>query len=368
LTQYIGISVEIERVEEEEPTSTRSGGQISNGDKTNEAAEEAADEYDDDEEYDDAILFLPTGFSRPKPKTYYRGSDPEWQEFRKVALDRPRVEKIRSTHSQPYAVQHFAYSPIDELTAMIRNLAQKNPTWNARLGTINTNKGKSWIELKFPDGPPVEYERPGIELTEDLEWRKTTRPVEDVHHQRLNKILFPTEVSKVLYQDAKRKAELSWKSLKAYMGWEETPQPETIQSVVQRVLANPPSPPTHGVSTATTSSPSASAATESKQAAESDSSLHSQAKALGFVLPDPKKLTLDLTQFRQDFRKTVKPYASQPPRGAIMVLGMIEVYGDRARITLNVTAAYDPKEGRYVGVKAGVWNLVDHSQSPKGGP
>jgi hypothetical protein len=58
---------------------------------------------------------------------------------------------------------------------MMRNFAQKNPTWTARLGPINTKKGKQWIELKFPDGPPVEYERPGLELTEDLEWRKTTR-------------------------------------------------------------------------------------------------------------------------------------------------------------------------------------------------
>lgn len=52
---------------------------------------------DEDDDYDDALLFLPTGFSRPKPQVFYKGSDPEWQEFKKVATDRPRCEKIHST-------------------------------------------------------------------------------------------------------------------------------------------------------------------------------------------------------------------------------------------------------------------------------
>jgi hypothetical protein len=53
------------------------------------------DEDDDDEEYDDALLFLPTGLSRPRPKQFWKGSDPEWQEFKKLATDRQRVDKIR---------------------------------------------------------------------------------------------------------------------------------------------------------------------------------------------------------------------------------------------------------------------------------
>jgi hypothetical protein len=254
---------------------------------------------------------------------------------------------------------------------MMRNFAQKNPTWTARLGPINTKKGKQWIELKFPDGPPVEYERPGIELTEDLEWRKTTRPVEHINHQRMNKILFPTEASNALYQDMKRKVELSWSSLGSYMGWAEKAEPETMQSKLQKFvdMANPSSPTTPEVSGASsTSDSSAPTAAQSKQPAESTASAESQVKALGFVLPDPKSLTLDLTNFRQDFRKAFKPYATPTPRGAIMVLGIIEVYGERARITLNVTGVYDPKEKRYVGINAAIWNIVDHRQTPRGGP
>jgi hypothetical protein len=59
--------------------------------------EDSEDEDDEEDDYDDALIFLPTGFSRPRPQTYYKGSDPEWQEFKKVATDRPRVVKIQST-------------------------------------------------------------------------------------------------------------------------------------------------------------------------------------------------------------------------------------------------------------------------------
>jgi hypothetical protein len=59
------------------------------------------DEVEEDEEdYDDALLFLPTGLSRPRPKTFWKGSDPEWEEFKKLSGDRPRIEKIRSMCSR----------------------------------------------------------------------------------------------------------------------------------------------------------------------------------------------------------------------------------------------------------------------------
>jgi hypothetical protein len=252
---------------------------------------------------------------------------------------------------------------------MMRTMALKNPTWTTRLGKIDPNKGKAWIELKFPDGPPVEYERPGIALTEDLEWRKATRPVEDLAHQRLNKVLFPTEVANALYEDVKRKTELSWKTAKASVGFGEKPEPETVQSVVQSVFAKPPASPTAGESaTSTGTSPPAATAVDSNGPTDPASQSSSQAKELGFALPDPKTLTLDLTRFRQDIRKNFKAYNLQPQRGTFNVLGLIEIYGERARITLHVGAVYDPKQGRYVAVKAAVWNLVDHHQRPKGGP
>jgi hypothetical protein len=252
-------------------------------------------------------------------------------------------------------------------------MAKKNPTWNQRLGTVDTKKGKAWIELKFPQGPPIEFERPGIELTEDLEWRKSTRPVADAHHRRLNKLLLPTEASNALYQDTKRKVALSWNELGVYIGWAEKPSPEakTPSILGAEDNHNPSAPRIPSASATSTTSASTTTATttpDSKPPADSASSLEAKAKVLGFVLPEPKSLTLDLAQFQQDFRKASKPAQMAIPRGCIHVLGLVEVYGERARITLNVTAAYDPKLGKYIGMSMAVWNIVDHRQTPRGGP
>ena len=80
MSRYISIEVKVDKATEE------GGGAVN---------EEGDDE--DDEDYDDALIFLPTGLSRPRPQVYYKGSDPEWEEFRKFASDRSKVEKIQST-------------------------------------------------------------------------------------------------------------------------------------------------------------------------------------------------------------------------------------------------------------------------------
>lgn len=60
-----------------------------------EGDEEEDDDWDEDEEYEDDALFIPLGWTKPVPRRFYKGSDPEWQEFRKVAADQKRHEQIR---------------------------------------------------------------------------------------------------------------------------------------------------------------------------------------------------------------------------------------------------------------------------------
>jgi hypothetical protein len=101
LGQYLGLEVAIEEEEVEgkhEPGRwkkqvRKEDGSL--GEVDDEEANQGEEEDEEEEEYDDAILFLPTGFSRKKPATFYKGSDPEWQEFVRVARDRKRVARIR---------------------------------------------------------------------------------------------------------------------------------------------------------------------------------------------------------------------------------------------------------------------------------
>lgn len=365
LGHYLGLEVEVEEDEVDDKKPGRWKKHVRKEDGTLEEVDdkEANEEEDEDEEdeeedeedeYDDAILFLPTGFSRMKPTTFYKGSDPEWQEFKKVSQDKARIERIRQ-----------------ELVNVVRTSCS-TPAYVAKIGEVDHKKGRVWIEFKFPEGPPPEYERPGYELTEDLEWRKTTRDVEPVHHTRLNKILWPNAAAGALYEDTKRKAIRTWNDFAVYMGWAEKTEHLTVQQMMQQVVS--PSPPTSSAAspaaTASASPFGTSLPPATQQPAAPSSSSPSTAGSeneLGFPLLDPKTLALDLGKFRQEFQKASKPNMVVP-RGAFAVYALIEVYGSRARLTLNVIGIYDPKIGRYVALSAGIWNQVAHRQSPKGGP
>jgi hypothetical protein len=366
LGQYLGLEVEIEEEEVEEKRKPgRWKKQVRSEDGTlgevddeeaNEAEDEDEDEDEDEEEYDDAILFLPTGFSRLKPKTFYKGSDPEWQEFKKISQDRPRLERIKQ-----------------ELLNTVRT-ACSSPAYRAKIGEVDHKKGQSWVEFKFPDGPPPAYERPGYELTEDLEWRKTTRDVEPIHHHKLNKVLYPTAAAGALYQDTKRKAERSWKDFAVYMGWAEKTEAPTVQQMVQQVgNASPPASSAVPPAAAASASPFGAAlpGTSEQPAQQPSSPAAGAGKDLaGIALPDAKALTLDLGSFRQEFHKANHKggHFAHIPRGAFSVHALVQVCGSKARLTLNVIAVYDPKAGRYVGLHAHIWNQAANRQSPKGGP
>lgn len=364
LGHYLGIQVEIQEEEVKDKKPGRWKKQIRREDGTlgevddqeaneDETEEGHDDEGDDEEEYDDAILFIPTGLSRPKPPTYYKGSDPEWQEFKRISQDRARVEKIRQ-----------------DLVNIVRTMCTL-PDYAAVIGPVDHSKGRVWIEFKFPDGPPVEFERPGYELTEDLEWRKATQDVDPTHHIRIKRLLQPTAAATALYQDTKRKVGRTWNDISVYMGWTEKIEPLTVQQMMQQTK-NPSTPSPPAVSSATDSPASASPfgaplpGAPQQPAAQSPSSGASSEKELGFALPDPKSLTLDLGQFRQDLRKKVSP-VPQMPRGCFMTKAMIEVHGEKARVTFSLQAIYDPKFGRYVTVTPSVWNFSKNRQPPRGG-
>ena len=88
LAQYLGLEIEIEEIDE----GSHAGRSASS---EQDGWEVAGTAHDDEDEEDNAILFLPTGFARPGPRTYYKGSDPEWQMFKQIASDRTRANKIR---------------------------------------------------------------------------------------------------------------------------------------------------------------------------------------------------------------------------------------------------------------------------------
>ena len=70
--------------------------------------------------------------------------------------------------------------------------------------------------------------------------------------------------------------------------------------------------------------------------------------------------------FVKTLKRTWRPVLTPPPRGSVIVSGLVEVVGPDGLVLLDVTAAYDPKESQWVGLHAQIRRAKERRQSPKG--
>ncbi|KZF26049.1 hypothetical protein L228DRAFT_279297 [Xylona heveae TC161] len=119
-------------------------------------------------------IFIPLGWTREKPPRFYKASDPEWKAFAKLSRDPTKVNKLRR-----------------DLALLAFKAAGQNQTLAPFMGTESPPRlGRFWIDVDFPDGPPPEFERSGLEISpNNISW--TTRPVAPHNYMRLKQALVP---------------------------------------------------------------------------------------------------------------------------------------------------------------------------------
>lgn len=71
--------------------------------KEGENDEEGDHEVEVPETMPEDAIFIPLGFTRQRPQTFYKGSDPEWQSFLEFRRDRDREKAVRSRFSALHA-------------------------------------------------------------------------------------------------------------------------------------------------------------------------------------------------------------------------------------------------------------------------
>jgi hypothetical protein len=190
INQYIDIH--IEEIEAEEQPVTRKEGEW----ETQEGDEE------EDEFAEEDNTFIPMTWPTKLPRTFYKGSDPEWQEFVKIAKDKPRHKKLQ-----------------DELVAVVFNGAKVHPRVAMSVGK-DLKVGRYWLEISFPDGPPQEYVRSGIEIGDDfIAW--SPQKLSPENHFRMTRALWPKATFDGFYATATIYTGIQYRRLKQALGWEE---------------------------------------------------------------------------------------------------------------------------------------------------
>lgn len=197
VNQFIDIHIEEIEVEEEQATQKEGEWETQDGD-----AEE--DEFAEEDN-----TFIPMTWPTKLPRTFYKGSDPEWQEFVKIAKDKPRHKKLQ-----------------DELVAVVFHGAKQHPRVGMSIGK-DLKVGRYWLEISFPDGPPQEYVRSGIEIGDDfVAW--SPQKLSPENHFRLTRALWPKATFDGVYNTAMIFTGIQYRRLKQALGWE-GPNPMSVE-------------------------------------------------------------------------------------------------------------------------------------------
>ncbi|KAK6582143.1 hypothetical protein PZA11_005840 [Diplocarpon coronariae] len=291
------------------------------------------------EEFEEAHkpLFIPfPGTTKQLKPVPYRGSDPEWQEFVKFSKDKKLAQKVR-----------------DELAAIVQSAASKHPVLTVRCGKRMVLR-RYWLDVDFPQFAPAGFERKGIEIGDDyIEWR--TQPVESQVALRIKQCLWPSALAQSSWSFIKVMVVDDMKHLARMLGFRSGTPPAPLDQVLtrrQQLLKGSQAPQlatednTRAQTTAVATPPKGLTAGSSEKPAlmgkgPEELEVGSAAMALHAHLVKP------MMAFRTKFSQTWRPAPDFPPRGSILVSGMVELDAPKAWLVFDVRASWDPKTRAY---------------------
>lgn len=303
-------------------------------------------------------IFIPLSFPRQLPRTFYKGTDPEWQSFIAFAKDKNRSLRIRN-----------------DLAGMIGQHLGSMKSFQKHLGQ-SIQPRKFWLDIDFPDGPPPEYERSGLEITDDyIAW--TMRPVDAMQVSRLQAALWPRSVALSMWASYKTLWSLQLARAKRFLSIDNDEmtldskgsadfQPTETGKNHQEKYPNY-APDLFAENDETPAAPQPSSPNLSS-AGEADppSKAMQRLENLG-VLGLVADMTSAMDTFNHSILETWQIPHTPPERGTVIISGLVELVGEKAICVVDVRAAFHPKENRWVAVGVGVRRLQAKKQVPKGG-
>lgn len=255
-----------------------------------------------------------------------------------------------------------------ELADIIYQGSISHPIIAKQLGR-DPKVGKYWLDISFPDGPPQEYARSGIEVGEDFIALSTQRLSPEQHH-RVERALWPAAAANGLYASSKVLFAFQYRRLKQALGLESTPEPGSPEAKMQHALQMMQAQQQQGKlvpGKAQTDSGAGASAPASTSTSDTSSSKLFPWMAKAPTPVSSVEMPLAMHIFNSTLAKDWLPKKMEPPRGTFVVQGLVQVKGSRAVMTFDVQGFYEPRSSRFVTVNATPRLLKKWSQSPRGG-
>lgn len=297
-------------------------------------------------EEDGTPIFFPFPFtSKVVESRPYKGTDPEWQEYIRIARDRDLLLKIRT-----------------DLLETVRIAAEANPILIQKCGRVMKVR-KHWLDMDFPYRPPPKIMRDGLLLSHDgLE--VVTMEVDPTTMMRISRALWPAPVAQSAPAFVSTLFRQNMQTVAKYFGYE-VPEPTPANSLAsllkkrleeaERRAASRDDPSDKGnrrtqpeanasglpPAGGTVSSASASAGGE----ADPNKTMHAK-DLIPFNSLRPS-IENAWNEFKKKLSQTWLPLRPQPPSGCVGVSGLVELWAPNARVMIEVNAFWDPKTRKY---------------------
>ncbi|KAI9805420.1 MAG: hypothetical protein M1825_000671 [Sarcosagium campestre] len=300
-------------------------------------------------------IFIPLGFSRERPSEPYDRSSPEWKAY----------ETFISDPERSIAVRH-------ELAGIVAEALLEEPMMRKKLGdpiALST----WWLEVDMPSTPPPQFERSGIEITEEyIAW--STRPVSELNVSRLRQALWPESMSLAFLAGYHVLFWHHFNTLKSILGFSNArdsfdPQQRKkiltkVQSRQSNLLEGQPGP--DSASSSDTSEASSSANKEGPSPPSSKIVKVNAAAKYGLPLV---WLLVDIPERRSAYRAFLHTLMStwrspmiNPPRGNVIISGLIKFRGPLGESIVDVSGAYNPQDPRWTGVTIQVRKISEFAK------
>ncbi|KAF2675255.1 hypothetical protein BT63DRAFT_420471 [Microthyrium microscopicum] len=301
----------------------------------------------DEEDEDDAniLLFLPVSWPKLGERTYYRGSDPEWQEYIKISKDKEKQKRV------------FA-----ALVRYIRESMTEDPKIAHLMGKVDLDKGRHWLDVIFPPGPPRHYEQTGIAIS-DQYIALSVREVSEAEYHSISSLFNPTAAAKSVWSAMNQIVGPPADKIKALFGGESYTPPNN-KPFGPPNQSGTPGPPMGPVGLF----PPVAAPGNAPVPPTPGAGLIGDSQEEALSAEAAKQIAAKQAEMRKSFMRIfASPRTVDPPRGCIILSGLVECVGSRANATMDVVAAFDLFHDHIVVAVRNIRRLAPHQQRPRGG-
>ncbi|KAI0976704.1 hypothetical protein F4678DRAFT_455982 [Xylaria arbuscula] len=299
-------------------------------------------------------FFIPfPGFTQTVEPLPYRSTDPEWRAYIKVNRNQALLASIRSS-----------------LAEMARRSVANSPRLASRVGK-DVQISKFWLDVQYPLAPPPNFVRQGIAFGDGNGLTWTTQPVDSAAVFWTRQALWPSALTSSLWSFTNALMLQNATTIAKFFGYESQADPvanmqQTMEKLQQQLgkqpgkpgSASPSLPPQDrtGEGATTSSLPSVD-----KRPPGSTTTPETLGPGAGIdnVVPSISSTKLYVTRTAQEhtsgpWDKLKKKFAQKwrrppayPPRGSIRVSGLVEIDTQRAILTVDCVAWWDPQTEKY---------------------